>query len=335
MKLNFGRRLVLFVHWLLSLAACALGVALFVWPECRVTVAALLQKTDVFIYAIAVLAVYLIFAAGSVAIIFGGRKRGKDGDFIIVDSSETGRTRIAVSAVQQMIRQAVRGVNGIAEMKATIINKENAVAINADVAIVSGAHVPTVTANIQRAIRGYIEQNCGVAVRGVSVNVHSLAEEQPEGRRGRKKKTEVGNYSNPTPVWEPKETTVETANEPVAPAYVAPVEPGPEEEPIALTLDPELEPAPVEPEAPAEEAAPEPERKKGRFFGKFFGKKEEPAAEAAAEEPAVELAVEPETESADDAPDEAEPVDDATAAEDFFAVPAEDDGEAEERSIEE
>ena len=29
MKLNFGRRLVLFVHWLLSLAACALVVTLF------------------------------------------------------------------------------------------------------------------------------------------------------------------------------------------------------------------------------------------------------------------------------------------------------------------
>ena len=297
MKLNFGRRLVLFVHWLLSLAACALGVALFVWPECRATAAALLQNTEVFIYAIAVLAVYLIFAAGSIAIIFGGRKRGKDGDFIIVDSSETGRTRIAVSAVQQMIRQAVRGVNGIAEMKATIINKENAVAINADVAIVNGAHVPTVTANIQRAIRGYIEQNCGVAVRGVSVSVHSLAEEQAEGRRGRKKKTEVGSYENQTPVWEPKETKVENVSEPVvpaAPAYTASVEPA-EEEPIELTLDLEhvQEAAPAEPKASAAEAAPEP--KKGRFFGKLFGKKDEAAEPApeVPEEPVEEPATEP------------------------------------------
>lgn len=315
MKLNFGRRLVLFVHWLLSLAACALGVALFVWPECRATVAALLQNTEVFIYAIAVLAVYLIFAAGSIAIIFGGRKRGKDGDFIIVDSSETGRTRIAVSAVQQMIRQAVRGVNGIAEMKATIINKENAVAINADVAIVNGAHVPTVTSNIQRAIRGYIEQNCGVAVRGVSVSVHSLAEEQAEGRRGRKKKTEVGNYENQIPVWEPKETRVENVSEPVAPAYTAPVAPV-EEEPIELTLDLEhvQEAAPAEPKASA--AAPEP--KKGRFFGKLFGKKDEAA------EPVPEVPEEPVEEPATEPAEE-----EAPAGDDLFAEPVADDAEPE------
>ena len=88
MKLNFGRRLVLFVHWLLSLAACALGVALFVWPECRATAVALLQKTDVFIYAIAVLVVYLIFAVGALCIIFGGRKHKEKNSFIAVATSE-------------------------------------------------------------------------------------------------------------------------------------------------------------------------------------------------------------------------------------------------------
>ena len=40
--------------------------------------------------------------------------------------------------------------------------------------ISSGAHIPTVTANIQRAIRSYIELNCGVAVRAVSVSVHAV-----------------------------------------------------------------------------------------------------------------------------------------------------------------
>ena len=104
MKLNFGRRLVLFVHWLMSLAACALAVALIVWPDCRETAANLLGDMTVMIYAIAVLAVYLLFSVGTVCIALGGRNKGGDHGFIIVDSSETGRTRIAVVAVEQMIR---------------------------------------------------------------------------------------------------------------------------------------------------------------------------------------------------------------------------------------
>ena len=88
---------------------------------------------------------------------------------------------IAVGAVEQMIRQAVRGVPGIVEMKASIVDSDNSITIHADIGILNGTHVPTVTASIQRAIRGYIEQNCGVAVRGVSVSVHSLAEAEEAG----------------------------------------------------------------------------------------------------------------------------------------------------------
>ena len=52
--------------------------------------------------------------------------------------------------------------------------------------IAAGAHVPTVTMNIQRAIRSYIELNCCVAVREVSVSVNAL-ESGEATRHGRKK----------------------------------------------------------------------------------------------------------------------------------------------------
>ena len=327
MKLNFGRRLVLFVHWLLSLTICGIMVAMIVWPECMETTKRLLDDRTQLIYAIAMLVVYLLFAVGTVAITFSGPKKDGDHGFIVVDSSETGRTRIAVVAVEQMIRQAVRGVSGIAEMKAAINNDTDSISINVDAAILNGAHVPTVTANIQRAIRSYIELNCGVTVRGVSVSVHSLTNEEPVGRRGRRRAAAV----NVEPVAKysaPVKAPLPEAEEPVN-TYSAP------EEPVWT------EPASAE-EPAAEQSAPEEAStsKKGLFKG-LFGKRnaakdeEAPAPEAAEEEAApevIEEAVSEETEEAmPEAIEEAAPAEEPAVPE--FTIGSHDDqddgGEAE------
>lgn len=202
MKLNFGKKLLLFAHWLFSLAACALAVILCVWPERAAgffsSMHALMGKTESDVLGIALLVVYLLLSAGVVLLIFSdARNRGERG-FITVDSSDAGRTRIAIGAVAQMIRQATRGVEGIAEMKTRIESGQDAINISADVTIQAGAHVPTVTMNIQRAIRSYIELNCGVAVREVCVNVHALEAGAESGRRGRR-----GNSESPAPAWQP------------------------------------------------------------------------------------------------------------------------------------
>ena len=305
MKLNFGRRMVLFVHWLLSLAACALAVALIVWPECRQMAASFAGNLTVLVYAAAVLVVYLLFSVGSVSIIWSGSKNNGDHGFIVVDSSETGRTRIAVVAVEQMIRQAVRGVNGITQMKAAITNGEDSISIDVDVTILNGTHVPTVTMNIQRAIRSYIELNCGVAVRGVSVSVHSLTEAEQPGRRGRRRGAAV---------------SVEPVMRYDAPANVSiPEAPAPsaiEPEPVAVSGPEPAADVPEEPktEEPTEVAAEEtPAPKKGGFFKGLFGKRSAPKAEESEPEKA-------ETEEADPVEAEAEP----EAIEAVVEEPAED-----------
>ena len=177
MKLNFGRRLLLILHWLMSLIACALAVMLCVWPEGVANLFGLfydwIGKLQTDIIGAVFLGVYALLTGLTAAIIFSGNRKGERG-FITVDSSESGRTRIAVGAVEQMIRQAARGVDGISEMKSSITNHEDAISIQISVALQSGAHLPAVTMNLQRAIRSYIELNCGVSVRQVCVSVHSL-----------------------------------------------------------------------------------------------------------------------------------------------------------------
>ena len=208
MKLNFGKRLVLFLHWLLSLVACALVVLWCIAPQIATDIPEIVNRLIgagvAEIASIALLVIYVLLSVATVAFIFArDKKRGERG-FITVDSSEAGRTRIAISAVEQMIRQAVRCVDGIADMKASIINNEDTISINTSVAIVSGAHVPTVTMNIQRAIRSYIELNCGVGVREVSVSVHSL-ENTEENGKGSRRKGAIGSVPA-SPVYQPVET---------------------------------------------------------------------------------------------------------------------------------
>lgn len=244
MKLNFGKRLVLFLHWLLSLIVFALVVLWCVSPQIATDIPEMINRVIgagvAEIAGIAAAVIYVLLAVLSVAFIFSRDKKKGERGFITVDSSEAGRTRIAISAVEQMIRQAVRCVDGIADLKANIINNEDTISINTSVAIVSGAHVPTVTMNIQRAIRSYIELNCGVGVREVSVSVHSLENAEEGGKHGRRKGS--------------------AGNVPVSPVYQPVEEPKQEPAPV-VEAEPVVQPAElnVEEAVPETEEAPETE----------------------------------------------------------------------------
>jgi len=226
MKLNFGKRLVLFLHWLMSV----LLVLVFLFPDLAGRMLSVVNTVIgagvAKILTIAVLVLYALFAVLSLVFIFSRDKNRKERGLITVDASESGKTRVSVAAVEQMIRQAVRGVDGIAEMKLSIRNEQDAISINANVTLLTGAHVPTVTMNMQRAIRGYIELNCGVSVREICVNVNSV-ESAADGKRSSKK------------------------NQTAAP--VMPVEQIAEPEP--QVIEPEMAAEPAQEEALAEETA--------------------------------------------------------------------------------
>lgn len=183
MKLNLGKRVILFFHWLISviLLVCVAFPAIPRWIAGLFE--ASLAHTLLIVFAIA----YALLCAAAAWVIFQRDARRADRGFITVDSSETGRVRISVSAVEQMVKQAVHAVEGISEMKIAISGDDDAIAINVNVALLSGSHVPTVTMNMQRAIRQYVESNCGVSVQSVSVSIQSVVSpSEPTGRRAKR-----------------------------------------------------------------------------------------------------------------------------------------------------
>ena len=182
MKLNLGKRVILFFHWLISviLLVCVAFPAIPRWIAGLFEAG--LAHTLLIVFAIA----YALLCAAAAWVIFQRDARRADRGFITVDSSETGRVRISVSAVEQMVKQAVHAVEGISEMKIAISGDDDAIAINVTVALLSGSHVPTVTMNMQRAIRQYVESNCGVSVQSVSVSIQSVV--SPSELAGRRAK---------------------------------------------------------------------------------------------------------------------------------------------------
>ena len=191
MKLSMGKRVVLLVHWLLSVIVFLAVVAFSVMPDAFdkgvAFVNSALGSNGAEIAGVVFLAVYAVFAVLSIIFILSRKQRDDESGFITVISDDTGKTRIALGAIEQMIRIAVRGIAGIADLKTNIINETESISISVNVVVLSGVHIPTVTSNIQRTISNYIELNCGVSVREVSVSVGSLETPEDANKRGRKK----------------------------------------------------------------------------------------------------------------------------------------------------
>ena len=256
MKLNAGKRILMFFHWLFSLLICAAFAAYIVKPDWTLgmynRVVGKLTQTQLVAVGIAVLALYVILTVVQACIIF---KRGKrtDRGFITVDSSDTGKVRIAISAIEQMVRQSVNSIDGITEMKIGIENQDDAIMIGVNASIVNGGHVPTVTMNMQQAIRQFVEMNCGVAVRSVSISIHSVTNAAEAPRR---KRLGRGRAENAAPAEHvPATPQVNSAGD--TPAWIAP-EPVPAPATEAPEAEPEYEPEPAfEPASEEPHGAPE------------------------------------------------------------------------------
>lgn len=231
MKLNFGKRLLLFLHWLGSivlLAAFAVESFSDGFLDAVYNVLGVERSTLLF-GALGV--IYVVLCAVVIGMLFRKDKKREDRGFILVDSADNGKVRIAISAVEQMVKQAVCAVDGIADMKIVISNDDDTVEVEVGVVLVAGSHVPTVTLNIQRAIRQFVELNCGVSVHAVSVSIQSVVNPGESGRKSRRTEPK------PTATVQPAPVAVLPAEEPVVPA---------EEDP-AVTVET------IVPEIPAEE----------------------------------------------------------------------------------
>ena len=201
MKLTLGKRILMIVHSILSLLLCiALALSLILPGFTSGILSGLKSSMGDIVFRVVGVALVAIYAIVSFAVLTTafnrGKKRGNRG-FIDVDSVGSGQVRIAVSAVEQMVRQSVRDIDGIDEMRINIDGKGDSIAITVDAVVMSGSHVPTLTSYMQRSIRQFVESNCGVAVSGVMISIDAVSEPPKGARRGIGSRKKADNAFSP------------------------------------------------------------------------------------------------------------------------------------------
>lgn len=149
-----------------------------------------------------------------------------------VQESNEGSVRVSVRAMETLARHAIEQTEGVLDSKLRIINHDDSVRVEIDIAIGIETHVPAVTAMLQRNVKGIVEEFSGIAVREVVVLV-----------------TEIRNNA-PVALPAPKE-------EQAKPVVIVPekVEPAAKSEPAEEADAPDAQTAEEQPAAPAEEAS--------------------------------------------------------------------------------
>lgn len=224
MKIGLGKRILMFLHWLYSLLLFAAVVIALFWPELiKNSVESLkimmgsMSSVGFIVAGVVAGIIYLNLCIYQASMIFARGTARSERGFITVDSSDNSRVRIAISAIEQMVRQSVCAIDGISDMKVAIESADDAIDIRINASIISGCHVPTITMNMQQSIRKFVELNCGVAVKSVAVSINAVTAQDAAGHRKLRSKQ----ASRPESAQVPFEMPVASVA-PVAP--VAPLE---------------------------------------------------------------------------------------------------------------
>jgi len=176
MKTGFWDRVLVYLYVLITLVLIAATMLLaFGFDAVGMLIAGLSANAPglfwrlIFIGLFAMIAVLGVYVA---VVITPSRK--KKNNFVTISSDNGGQVRVSLPAIREMAGQAIRNAKGIEDVVIDIAEASDAIEVNVAMDVECGVHVPTVTMNMQRAIKANIENNCGISVRKVTVDVKKV-----------------------------------------------------------------------------------------------------------------------------------------------------------------
>ena len=117
---------------------------------------------------------FILLAVFVIMIAFRHPGKAEKVPYVMLDSGEKGSVRVSVAAIRQLVEEAVYRFEGVSQLAVRIEAGEDTIRIDVECVVSAGAHVPSVTMNIQRTVREYVEANCGIAVKRVDVTVNAV-----------------------------------------------------------------------------------------------------------------------------------------------------------------
>lgn len=113
--------------------------------------------------------VVLIMAAALLFTAFAREKKG--GRYLVINNLEAGNIRIADSTFKDMIKKNADEVLGVRDCTVSVKNIDKTIQIFIKVSIAEDLAIPTICAEIQKAVKTNIESICGIVIEKVNVIV--------------------------------------------------------------------------------------------------------------------------------------------------------------------
>lgn len=93
----------------------------------------------------------------------------------ITQAGALGEVRISFKAVENLVLRASRAVQGVREVKARIMYTDRGIIILLRALALPDLNIPQVTAELQQAVKAYVEDSTGCTVAEIKVFVENIA----------------------------------------------------------------------------------------------------------------------------------------------------------------
>lgn len=183
MKMKVIERVLLGLYALMGAIALVVVGIWVVAPDTAVNSGYAMQaimNNSIMVQILSVLLVIVLIAWSVRLMMMAFRKEGSaPSSSAAVQESVDGAVRVSVRAMETLVRRAVSQTDGILDSKLRINNHDDSVSVEIDMAVGIEAHVPAVTALLQRNVKGIVEEFSGIAVREVKVLVTEIRDNAP------------------------------------------------------------------------------------------------------------------------------------------------------------
>ncbi|EPY13943.1 MULTISPECIES: alkaline shock response membrane anchor protein AmaP [Paenibacillus] len=166
-------RLLLFVYSLVigSLSVAAILAALGFIPERLDPTQPLWLQTTV----IAVAAVILLL---SIRFVYVSMRRERKSMSSIDQRTDIGDIKISIETIENVALKAASRVRGVKDLKARIRTNESGLDITIRTVVDGETAIPSMTEDVQRQVRDYVQEITGIPVSYVSVYVANIVQTQ-------------------------------------------------------------------------------------------------------------------------------------------------------------
>lgn len=100
----------------------------------------------------------------------------------VVHETALGEVRIALDAIENLVRRAARQVTGVREVKASVTSNPAGIAVGLRATVSPEVNIPSVSDEIQNTIKNYVRNVVGIGVAEVKIYVENISDEVRRGR---------------------------------------------------------------------------------------------------------------------------------------------------------